>query len=160
MLPFGTCVLLWRTHLKLSQSALAQKAGLPQPNLSDIERGEREVSLRTLRALAQALGIRPGILADGIGPVERKEPLSRERLEKVADSVARGTAPAGSADAELAAQLGPLVRPRLAASGNKKAPRRTSTRRAHRAWLRLAASHDGREIRSLAERIGEKAAGS
>ncbi|HVZ80660.1 MAG TPA: helix-turn-helix transcriptional regulator [bacterium] len=156
MLPFGTCVLLWRNHLHLSQKALAQKAGMPQPNLSDIERGEREVSLRTLRALAQALGIRPGILADGIGPVEKAPPLSRERLEKVADSVVKGTAPAAR-DAQLAAQLVPLVRPRLAASGNKKAPGRSSERRARQAWLRLAASHDGREIQSLAERIAEKA---
>lgn len=65
MIPFGQAVLLWRLHRGLTQQTLAVKARVPRSNLSAIERGKREVSLRTLRSLALALEVRPGVLADG-----------------------------------------------------------------------------------------------
>ena len=75
----------------MSQALLAQKAGVPQPNLSDMERGEKEVSLRTLRALAFALEIPAGLLADGVGPeTEKPLVLTRDRLERIAQAVAQG----------------------------------------------------------------------
>ena len=67
--PFGQTLFLWRLDRHLSQAALAQRAGIPRPNLSLMERGKREVTLGTLRALAVALDVRPGILADGVLPV-------------------------------------------------------------------------------------------
>src|SRR5258708_39562784 len=91
MIPLGRCVLLWRLKQGLSQAALAAKAGIAQPNLSDIESGKRDVSLRTLRAVAFAINIKPGLLADGIGP-DSEEPLvlSREKLERISGAVAKG----------------------------------------------------------------------
>jgi len=157
MLPLGNCVLLWRNHLGLTQAALAQKTGLPRPNLSDIERGRREVSLRTLRALAFGLGIRPGILADGIGPGEMSKPLSRESLERVAESMAGGPTPKNQMERELAEELAPLVRSRLSASSGRRQSPARSGKKADAAWLRLSASHSRPEIRSLAERAAEKA---
>ena len=67
-LPFGQAVMLWRRQGGLTQQALARRAGIPQPNLSAIERGGRAVSLTTIRALAAALGVRPGMLVDGMPP--------------------------------------------------------------------------------------------
>jgi transcriptional regulator with XRE-family HTH domain len=45
MLPFGATVVAWRLARAMSQENLARAAGIPRPNLSAIERGEREVTL-------------------------------------------------------------------------------------------------------------------
>jgi transcriptional regulator with XRE-family HTH domain len=159
MIPFGRCLTLWRKERGLSQAALAQKAGVPQPNLSDMERGEREVSLRTLRALALALDIRPGVLADGIGP-ESPKPLvlTRERLERVAQAVAEGRALADPAENELVHQATLMTKARLRAVGQKG--RKISTQisaKAEDAWLSMGSMYRPEEIQSLVERISEKA---
>jgi transcriptional regulator with XRE-family HTH domain len=60
--PFGETVLAWRLARGMTQAALARAACIPRPNLSAIERGDREVTLKTLRALALALEVRPGVL--------------------------------------------------------------------------------------------------
>lgn len=84
MVNFGENVYLWRIFRGLTQGELAKKSGIPRPNLSAIESGKREVSLTTLRALADALGIGPGILVSGDVPVHFKNvDFSRESLEGI-----------------------------------------------------------------------------
>src|SRR3989338_2141211 len=86
MIGFGQNLYLWRVFKGFSQEELAERSGIPRPNLSAIEKGKREVALPTLRALAVALGIEPGILVDGIGPVSFKDlDLSRGSLERIAE---------------------------------------------------------------------------
>lgn len=53
----------------MSQEALSKKAGIPRPNLAAIEKGKREPSLPTLRALASSLGIDAGTLVNGVAPI-------------------------------------------------------------------------------------------
>ncbi len=48
-----------RTRKKLSQEALAAKAGLSVSYISMLERGERTPPLDTLEQLAKALGVTP-----------------------------------------------------------------------------------------------------
>lgn len=48
---------VWRDHRGLSSKALAEKAGIAQGFLSQIETGKREGTLDTLRKLAQALDL-------------------------------------------------------------------------------------------------------
>ena len=48
---------VWREHRGLSTKALADKAGLAPPYLSQIERGRREGTIETLRRIAAALDI-------------------------------------------------------------------------------------------------------
>lgn len=71
---------------------LATTAGVSRPNLCAIERGARQVTLLTLRALASALGTSPGDLADGRSPYGEPLALSRHDLEMVARAAATGTA--------------------------------------------------------------------
>lgn len=48
------------------QIDLAQHSGVHEVHISDLERGAREVGLRTLFALAQALGVKLDALVKGI----------------------------------------------------------------------------------------------
>ena len=132
MIPFGQSVLLWRLDRHFTQAELAEKARIPRPNLSAIESGKREVSLKTLRALAEALGVRPGVLVDGIGPGKNKNTsgLSRQKMERIARAVVLGTPLPNPDESELAQPLAVLTR----LSKNK----RTSLKQIGLAVLRLA----------------------
>ena len=70
MTHLGENVYLWRLAKGLSQESLARRAGIPRPNLSAIEKGRQDITVATLRALSFALGINPGLLVDGIAPLE------------------------------------------------------------------------------------------
>jgi transcriptional regulator with XRE-family HTH domain len=160
MIPFGLCLQLWRKKRGMSQTLLAQKAGVPQPNLSDMERGEKEVSLRTLRALAFALDIPAGLLADGVGP-ETKKPLvlTRDRLERIAQAVSQGKLPTDPQEKKLARGTALLMKGRLRAAGHSW--QRISSRATQKTeddWLSINASYRPEEIQSLVERVSEKAA--
>jgi len=48
-------VRVWREHRGLTVSALAVKAGIAQPYLSQIETGKREGTLQTMKKIADAL---------------------------------------------------------------------------------------------------------
>lgn len=47
----------WREHGGLTQDALAMKAGISTAYLCQIETGKRQGAVKTLRALAKALGV-------------------------------------------------------------------------------------------------------
>ncbi len=156
MIPFGRCVLLWRLKLGLSQGELAARAGIAQPNLSDIERGERDVSLRTLRALALALNIKPGLLADGTGPDSEKPlVLSREKLERISQAVVKGEPLSDPREKELASHARRLLLSRLQVHSGSRARGRKGLA-AQRAWLTLSSRYSSSEIESLINRIAEK----
>lgn len=50
-------VKVWRDHRGLSARALAEKAGLSQAHVSQIESGKREGSINALKSIAEALGV-------------------------------------------------------------------------------------------------------
>ena len=47
----------WREHVSLTQDALAIKAGISTAYLCQIETGKRQGAVKTLKALAKALGV-------------------------------------------------------------------------------------------------------
>jgi transcriptional regulator with XRE-family HTH domain len=62
---FGSNVRQRRTELNLSQEELASRCGLHRTYVGAVERGERNISLRNICALAEALECRPAeLLAD------------------------------------------------------------------------------------------------
>jgi transcriptional regulator with XRE-family HTH domain len=54
---FGNAIRNWRTRRGLSQQELARRANLQRTYISDVERGARNSSLRSIKKLADALQI-------------------------------------------------------------------------------------------------------
>ena len=151
MLPFGQAILLWRSHRGLTQAELARRARLPQPNLSAIERGARDVSLRTIRALALALDVEPGVLVDGKSP-QGPTSWSRQRLERVARAAVLHQPLSDKAEQSSANSLSAVL-PSMKRVKKRGIPAARRTRRhSERAWLALAAGHSREEIQSLLAR--------
>lgn len=152
MLPLSRAIYLWRSERGLTQDELARKAGVSRPNLSGMEQGKREVSLRTLRLLASALGIAPGLLVDGVSPLSLRISgrFSRDSLERIADA-ATGRVGAKGEEKELAGLLKTVMSERL--SGKK---RRAGKRRLAAAWLQLRSACPPEVFRSLIQRIEDR----
>ena len=62
---FGQRVRSRRTGQGLSQEALADLAGIHRTYVGSVERGERNISLDNIHALADALGVSPALLVTG-----------------------------------------------------------------------------------------------
>ncbi len=158
-MPVGETVYLWRLERKFTQEELARRAGISRPNLSAIERGRREVSLRILRAVAAALEINPGMLVDGTapGPATRGL-LSREALERVADAVVGGKAIHSEKEKRLVELLKPLMKNRVRlVHGHKTAGGAFSGKRlTDAAWLRLRSNYPAQVIQNLIQRISDR----
>ena len=76
----GRSVKNWRTQLKIPQDELARRAGLHRSYVSDIERGARNVSLKSIERLANALGVSvPALFADLEGR-QGSSPLRQDEL--------------------------------------------------------------------------------
>lgn len=158
MIPFNETLWLWRAHRGFTQEALARRARIPRPNLSAMEQGKREVSLGTLRALAVALDIRPGVLADGVPPAltEGGPPvLTREVMERIAAAVVAQKSLQDQYERRVANALQQIVRNRLAIS--KRHTRvRQETRATQAAWVWLKATYSVAVVRSLLQRITDQ----
>ena len=55
-----------RLEAGMSQEELSFKSGLHRTYISDAERGNRNLTIRTLVAIARALGVKPAELLEGI----------------------------------------------------------------------------------------------
>lgn len=69
---FGNTVRSLRASLGISQEHLAERAGLDRTYLSDVERGQRNLGLRNVHAIARALSVEPADMFPK-GPDDRKQ---------------------------------------------------------------------------------------
>ena len=159
MITFGENILLWRLHRSLSQEQLAALSNIPRPNLSDIEKGKRDVTLSTIRYLANALRVLPGTLVNGEPPEHKKcgGDLSREFMERVADSVASGKSPKDAEEHQLYELLREVLSSSLKCARTRQGHLPLPTRKSGLAWLRLRALYPPETVNSLIIRSREHA---
>ena len=72
LVAFGQQVRVLRHKAGLTQEALAEQAGLHWTYVGQIERGERNLTLKNILRLAIGLGVRPGELVDPVAGVVRR----------------------------------------------------------------------------------------
>lgn len=156
MLPIGRAVYLWRNERELTQEQLARATGISRPNLSDLERGKRELSLKSLRLLASALQVTPGTLVDGIPPLAVRGPLrfSRKNLDRIADAVF-GEKKVTGQEARVADLLRILSRSRISAA-TKTAARPIGKRRVNVAWAQFKSGLSKETAQALLQRIEDR----
>ena len=65
---FGRRVRARRLEIGLSQEALAERAGLHWTYVGSVERGERNIALRNIVLLAEALDVDCAVLVGGLRP--------------------------------------------------------------------------------------------
>ena len=61
---FGRRVRVLRQEQGLSQEALADLVGIHRTYIGSVERGERNISLDNINAIADTLGVSPALLVD------------------------------------------------------------------------------------------------
>lgn len=98
--PIGRRIRYYRTQGELTQKQLAQRAGINQGFLSEIERGKRSPSPSSLRAIAVALDLAPAVLI-GEGPDhDTPQPLDTLQLP-LYGSIPAGPPAAGDEQLEM-----------------------------------------------------------
>ncbi len=73
----------WRAERLLGVKALAQKAGVSNTTIIQIEHGEQVPIFRTIRRLSEALGVDPKEVAEFAAAIEQHGSLSRQPEGKV-----------------------------------------------------------------------------
>ena len=158
MAPFGETVLAWRLARGMTQAQLAFAAGVPRPNLCAIERGDREVTLRTLRALALALDIRPGALVDGEMPGSGGPPLTRGEMERIAQAAVTGEGLTNPRESTLSLRLSTALSAQIGVAGPRgRSSKRLIAGERGRSYFLLRTSENPVALASLVSRVVEKA---
>lgn len=155
MVSLGENIYLWRLFKGLTQKELAKKAGIPRPNLSAIESGKREVSLATLRALAVAFGITPGVIINGVAPIRfKKSLLSRQSLENISRaSLGRSKDFSAPWQKDISIMLSKVIKNRINAC-NKNYHSTLEERQDYIAnWLMLKAGLETEALNNLLNRL-------
>lgn len=143
MLNPGIRIYEYRLALKISQAELAERAGLAQANLSNIEKGKRDLTVSTLLRIAAALRVKPSQLIDSEDSGRRLE-LTRDEIEKLAKVIVRPAAkipPALKETASLFREILPDINPRF------------SAKKTNLAWAKLRQRLTQTEIKSILARI-------
>lgn len=76
----GTSIKNWRARLGIAQDELARRSGVHRTYISDIERGSRNVSLKSVEKLAKALGISVSTLFADMDSKSASAPLQKDEM--------------------------------------------------------------------------------
>src|SRR6267154_6836492 len=84
---FGASVRSLRFRLGISQEALAERADMHRTYIADIERGARNLTLRSIHKLARGLGVSTAVLLDPASnpALQPGDPRSEPSVGKFAD---------------------------------------------------------------------------
>jgi CheY-like chemotaxis protein/predicted XRE-type DNA-binding protein len=79
----GVSVKNWRSRLEIPQDELARRSGFHRSYISDVERGSRNVSLKSIEKLAGALGISVLTLFADIDSKSTSAPLRTDEMVEI-----------------------------------------------------------------------------
>lgn len=143
MLSPGTRIYEYRLAKKISQADLAERAGLAQANLSNIEKGKRDLTVSTLLRIADALEVKPSQLIDE-EPAGKTVELTRTRIEKLAEAVLNPGVRVSGELKETAVLFRQIV---------PGADSRLSSKKTNLAWARLRQRFSSQEIKGICARV-------
>ena len=132
-----------RSRKGWTQVDLAVKAGIAQANLSNIEKGKRDLTVSTLVRLAAALEVRPAVLIEEENAAPVFE-LTRSQIETLAKAVIEPKAKTSSEIRQFA-ELFRQILPQQSA--------RASSRKIQRAWMLLRQRFSSQEIQGICQRV-------
>lgn len=133
----------------LTQSELVKKTGIPQPNLSNIEKGKRDITLTTFLKLAGALDVSPAdLLTPLIGTKDKHAGLTRSKAERLAKAAVRMKSNLSPAEQKIAEYLRTIV-----PLPGKKSPGKIKV---YRAWLALKEIFNDNELKTCIERVRDE----
>ena len=144
MIPIGSQIYLRRLEQNLTQVGLAKKVGIPQPNLSNIEKGKQDITVSTLRKIAVAFNIHPAEFFKDTGEVLQSS-LSRQRIEQIAKKIAQKPNPSRHQKDQLVS----LYQKVLPYKG------RIRVKELQKSWLELRSKCNSQEINAVQERVAE-----
>ena len=145
MRAIGYEITLLRKKRRLTQAGLARRSGVPQPNLSRIERGEQDPTVSTLLRICRALQI-PA--AELFREKAESSTLGRASLERLARGVLGSPVRLSAEERKIAGLVRDLI----------PEPRRRplSGQRVYAAWQELKNRLPEEKIRVLFERVQDE----
>ncbi len=150
MRSVGQTIYLKRLEKSLTQIELVQRTGIPQSNISNIEKGKQDLTVSTLLKICHALEVRPAELLDDLFDKTSRKPIifSRPVIEKIAKAVVREEKGLSKSEGEIADLLKAVL----------PVERRKFVRQkdVYQAWMKLRRRLNGEEIKILLERIQDE----
>lgn len=143
MFEIGYQIVIQRREKGLTQAGLARRSGVPQPNLSRIERGEQDPTVSTLLRICSSLEISP---ADFFQKQKAGKSFrwTRSTLERLARAVNGSSEKLTAEEKKIVGFLKDEI---------PGCRRRLSSKRVYQSWSGLKQSLSREEIRALIERI-------
>lgn len=154
MFGIGQSLYLKRLEMGMTQMELVRNTGIPQPNLSKIERGKQDITVSTLLKICSALEIHPSeLFGDRAKPLQKSKSLfSRSFVERIAKAVVHGNDDLGSRGRRIAHWVQELL--------PQSVRGRLKQKKLHQAWMALKHELSDHEIKILFERIADEKARS
>ena len=132
----------------VSQADLCRRAGLNQPNLSNIEKGKKDVTVSTLVRIARAIGVSPAEFFQE-PPAPQKlsaSTSSRNQMENLAEAICKNNFFKLSAEEENIARLYRMILPEFSNS-------KISRTQIQSAWFKLKRTLSAKQLSNLRERV-------
>ena len=143
MVYVGSNITQQRIRKGLTQAQLAMRCIIPQPNLSNIEKGKQDLTVSTLFRIASALEVSPGELIRE--PLTKDSPeLTRRNIEAIARAVVNPKARVSPPVKQIAG----LIRVLLPETNP-----RGSVRKTQEAWRELKSRFSSQQIQGICQRV-------
>ena len=147
VVAIGQKIYLLRIKKGITQAELSVRSGIPQANLSNIEKEKQDLTVSTLLQICSALGTDPAELFNESETAGRVV-FTRSRVEKVARGILDSSVKLSGSERKIA----DLVKSLIPMRGRRALP----GKKIYSAWYELRKRLTDEEIKILVERVNEK----